>query len=104
MKIKEAFIDALPIIEKFAPSVGAAIGGPLGFASGYIIPILASAFDAKPTDIKQLVSNIITDPRMQSKLESIEQDHGDWLSSLTDNLDRLVTAEFNVKLAWAEPK
>ncbi len=35
MKVIEMFDDALPIIKKFAPTIGAAIGGHIGFAAGY---------------------------------------------------------------------
>ncbi len=101
---KELFSDALPIIEKFAPSLGGVIGGPAGFAIGYIIPILAHAFGAHPNDIKQIIANIISDPDAASKLQAIEHEHADWLCAAVDSAGRLIGAEINVKLSWADPK
>jgi len=104
MNGKELLNDAFPIIQKFAPSIAGAIGGPVGFALGYLIPILASAFGAHPSNIKELISNIVSDPLAADKLDKIDREHGDWFCTLSDNFDRLTSAEINVKLSWAEPK
>jgi hypothetical protein len=104
MKIKELFVDALPIIEKFSPTIGAAIGGPVGAATGYIIPLLASAFSVHPSDIPGLVAKIVADPDAQKKLSEIEDEHGDWIDTLQDSVSNLISAEINVKLGWAGPK
>jgi hypothetical protein len=101
---KELLSDAFPIIEKFAPGIAGAIGGPIGFAAGYIIPVLARAFGSPSTDLKQLVANILNDPHAADKLGEIEHEHSDWLCSITDSVDRLTSAEVNIKLSWAEPK
>lgn len=100
MKLKELFSDSLPIIEKFAPSVGTAIGGPVGIAAGYAIPLLASAFGSKPSNIREIASKILTDADAQSKLEEIEHEHGDWICTLTDSLGNLSRAEIHINLEW----
>jgi hypothetical protein len=100
MKLKELFSDALPIISKFAPSIGAAIGGPVGLASGYAIPILASAFGAHPTDVRGLVQKIVNDSEAQSKLEGLEHEHGDWICALVDSVGNLSKAEIHINLEW----
>ena len=103
MKLTELFSDVLPLIQKVAPTIGAAIGGPIGLAAGYVIPVLANAFDAHPTNVKQLVSNILADPNAQSKLQDIESEHANWLSSLMDSVNNLSHAEVNIKLDWQSP-
>ena len=100
MKLKELFGDALPIIEKFAPSIGGAIGGPVGVAAGYVVPILANAFGAHPSNIKELVGNILADSGAQSKLEAIEHEHGDWVCTLMDSVGNLTSAKINIELTW----
>lgn len=100
MKIKDLFHDALPIITKFAPTIGAAIGGPVGVAAGYVVPVLANAFGAKSTDIKDLVNKILADPGSEGKLEAIEQEHGDWVGALMNNVTHLTSAKINVELTW----
>lgn len=100
MKIKELFADALPIITKFAPSIGAAIGGPVGAATGFVVPLLATAFGVHPSDIGGLTQKILDDPDSQGKLEQIEEEHGDWVCRLMDSVNNLSHAEVNIKLDW----
>jgi hypothetical protein len=101
MKFKELFSDALPLIKNFAPTIGLAIGGPYGVASGYAVSLLANLFSADPSDIKQLVSNIVQDPEATEKLQKLEMSHADWLSGLMKNVNKLAKAEVNIKLEWA---
>lgn len=101
---KDIFSDAFPLIQKYAPTIGAALGGGPGFAIGALLPILGNAFNAHPGDIKTLVSNIVNDPDAQAKLEQIEHEHSGWVCAMTDSVDRLTSAEVNIKLSWADPK
>jgi hypothetical protein len=101
MKLREIFDASLPIINKFAPSIGGAIGGPYGFAAGYILPLLATAFGSHPSDVKDLVQKILNDPNAQGKLESLEHEHGDWICGLLDSAEKLQEAEISVKLRWS---
>lgn len=98
--VKGLLSDALPLIENFAPAVATAIGGPVGFAAGYILPILANAFGTHPTDIKQLAANILSDPNAAQKLQTINTEHGDLLSGVMDSVGNLLHAEVNIKLDW----
>lgn len=102
MNIKELLIEALPIIKNFAPSIGAAIGGPVGLTAGTALHILANTFESTPSNPLQLVEKIVKDPDSQKKLEKVEQEHGEWLSSLMDSVDTLSKAEFNIKLEWKQ--
>jgi len=104
MKLKELFEDALPIITKFAPTVGTALGGQFGFAAGYLIPILAKAFGSHPTNLPELAHNIITDPNTEDKLKQIEHEHCDWLCTTLDSVSNLASAEINIKLNWQTEK
>lgn len=99
--IKGIFKDALPIIATVAPTVAKAIGGPIGIAAGYIIPILANAFGAHPSDMSTIVSNLLSDPEANAKLQTIEDEHGDWLDGLMESVNNLQHAEINIKLDWA---
>lgn len=100
LNMKELFDDALPIIQKFSPTIGAAIGGPFGLAAGYVVPVLASAFGTHPSNIKDLVGKILTDSDAQGKLEAIEHEHGDWVCTLMDSVGNLTSAKINVELTW----
>jgi len=100
MKVKELFSDALPIISKFAPTIGNAIGGPFGVAAGYIIPVLADAFGVHLSQISGLPRKILSDTAAQEKLEQIETEHGAWVDGLMDSVNNLAKAEINVKLEW----
>jgi hypothetical protein len=104
MNARELFKESLPLIEKFAPNIAAAITRPVSFAFGYILPILANAFDAHPTDITQISANIINDPDAQKKLEQIKHEHSDFLCTAIHSFDRLTSAEINIKVGWADPK
>ena len=104
MNMKELFSDALPIINKFAPTIGTALGGPFGFAAGYLIPVLAKAFDAHPTNLAGLAHAIINDPNTEDKLKEIEHEHCDWLCTTLDSVSNLASAEINIKLNWQTEK
>ena len=104
MKFKEMFNDVLPIITSVAPTIGAAIGGPVGAATGYVIPILASAFGVHSTDVKGLVDKIANNGEAQNILASLEREHGDWVNSMMDTVANLSKAEINIKLEWQPEK
>lgn len=100
--LKEIFKDALPIIEKVAPTVAGAIGGPFGIAAGYVIPILSSAFGSDAGHLDKLASNIFADPGAEDKLKNIENQYGNWISGLMMSVNHLADAEINVKLKWQD--
>lgn len=100
MNIKGLFGDAIPIIQKFAPSVASAITSPIGFAAGYIIPILASAFGTSSRDLNALAGKIFEDPDAAEKLAAIEHDHGDWLCGILQSVTHLSSADIHIKLEW----
>lgn len=94
------FSDALPIITQFAPTFGAVLAGPAGFASGYAVPILAAAFNALPKNAHDIVKSILDDKDAPTKLKDLEFNHGSLLSSMFDSLSCLSEAEINIKLKW----
>ncbi len=104
MNLKEMFDDALPLITQFAPSIGAAIGGPCGASFGYALPILANAFNHSPSDIRGLVKKIALDSDSQAKLEALENEHGTWISTLRDSVGTLSKANINISLEWDTQK
>ena len=102
--IREVFSDALPIIEKFAPTLARAIGGPFGAGIGYVIPLLATAFSDNNFDLKRIADTILNDPLAPDKLGAIEHEHCDILCNLLGTVDRLMSAEINIKLNWNDGK
>lgn len=102
MNFKESFSEVLPLIERAAPTLAGAIGGPIGAAAGYVIPILASVFSPNSGSISDIVNQIKGDPDATIKLNALEQNHGDWINSLMKDVNKLATAEINIKLAWQQ--
>jgi len=100
MKLKEIFNDALPIIQRVAPTIASAIGGPLGLASGYVLPILASAFNIHPSNPQSIVQAILSHDGSEDTLASVEKEHGSVLCDLMNTVSNLENAEINVKLNW----
>lgn len=106
MKInaKEILKDALPIINQYAPTIGAAIGGPVGFAAGYVLPLLSAAFSQNPYDIKGIARQVLSDTDSKTKLEALEAEHADWIGSLEDSFSNLAKAEIHINLEWQPQK
>lgn len=104
MKIKELFTDALPLISQYAPTLGAAIGGPFGAAAGYALPVLASAFNHNPTDVRGLVQKIMDDKDAQGKLKNLECEHGECLSLIQNSFGNLSKAGIHINLEWNQPE
>lgn len=100
MNIKDIFEDALPILYSFAPTIATAIGGPLGLATGYVIPILASAFSGNSGNLPELAAKIATDNEAKSKLQTLENQHAPVISSLSRFVNNLDNAEISIKLSW----
>jgi hypothetical protein len=100
MNVKGIFEDALPIISTFAPTIGAALGGPIGLATGYILPLLAHAFNIDPSHLSDLATKIIGDPEAQAKLQVIEANHGSTVDLLMKSVNNLSKAEVSINLEW----
>ena|ERR1700756_338575 len=100
MNVKEMLVDALPIIKEFAPTIAGAIGGPVGMAAGYVVPILANAFEGKSSNLKDLSQKIISHPQCKDILCSLESEHNVTIQSLLNNLNDLASLEITIKLAW----
>lgn len=98
---KQAFSDILPIIEKYAPSIGGALGGPVGAAAGYVLPLLAGVFGGHAKDLSSIVKAISADSSAPDKLMQLEEAHGSVIGTLMNNLNALSKAEINIKLEWA---
>jgi hypothetical protein len=83
MMFKELFIDVFPIIEKVAPIVATALGGPYAATASIAINLLSKAFGSSEHDIPSLVKNIIDDPDSHKKLLDVQ-------SMLTDSHKELL--------------
>ncbi len=100
MNFKDLLSDALPVISKFAPSIAGAIGGPVGVAAGYVVPLLANAFGVHPSDTAGLAQKILHDSESQGKLEQLEIEHGDQVCGLMNSIDNLASLKLNIELTW----
>lgn len=94
------FANAIPLLETFAPTIAGTLAGPPGFAAGYIIPILAHAFNALPKNATDIVKNIVEDKDVGTKLQDLETIHAHLLLAMSDHLGNLSEAEINIKLSW----
>lgn len=96
--IFEGLRDALPLIEKFAPSFGKLLHGTSNIAIGIALPLLEQKFNAKHGDISSIVNAITGDPEAADKLASLEQDHSKWIAGLTGGIGHISRLEINVKM------
>ena len=67
------------IVEKAAPLLAEALGGPIGGIAGMLTSVIASAFGGKDTDIDDIVSKIQSDPNAAAKLKELEIKHQDFI-------------------------
>ena len=100
ISIKGLFQDVLPLIKDAAPTVAGVIGGPVGLATGYILPILADAFQTHPQNFKELVDNITHSENAKSILQDVELKHAPWLNTLLTETHHISSAEINIKLEF----
>jgi hypothetical protein len=100
MKLKDVFREVLPLIQRVAPSVAAAIGGPIGMAADYIFPVLADAFGVSTSEPKAVVDAILSHDGSENTLAKVEADHCDVLCGLMNSVNQLSQAEINIKLSW----
>lgn len=98
--IKDMLNEALPVIETFAPTVARAIGGPVGIAASYIIPILGRSYGLNSSHWDALSGAISSDPDAQTKLQKIENEHGTILNDLMNVVHNLQSSEINIKMNW----
>lgn len=82
--IKEVLIDVLPIIEKVAPYLAAYLKGNNSFVIGFLIPLLANAFNTQSHDLESLTKSIMTDPNAEDKLKNIEEKYCAWITHMCD--------------------
>lgn len=81
---KEILKDALPLIEKFAPSIAAIIGGPTAEAvANFIIHMFLQNFNVNSSNVGDLSTAIINHPQVEEKLATIENEHADFLNTMT---------------------
>lgn len=99
INLSEVLHEALPLVEKFAPTIGSILGGIPGLASGSALSLLSKAFDTNPSNIHKLGEAIVNDPDAADKLADLDNQHGTWLSYI-ENIKNLAKAEINIKLEW----
>lgn len=95
-ELKKLMHNALPIIERFSPIIGSAIGGIPGFALGHLIPLLAKTFGADPNDPNDVANAILSDSNAGEKLKALEAEHCDSLCQIMKNLHDTKSAELSI--------
>ena len=100
MRLKPIFQEVLPIIQRVAPSVAAALGGPITMAAEYILPILTQAFGINSGDPHDVVQAILSHDGSENTLAKVEEEHSDVLCGLMNSMNHLSQAEINIKLSW----
>jgi hypothetical protein len=78
----EKLKDVLPIIEKAAPLIAGAIGGPQAEA---VVCLLANAFDLADDSCDLLPTKMLKDSNLETKLKTIESDNKDVIKTLCDH-------------------
>lgn len=107
MNLEDIFRDALPIINKFAPSVAYALGGSVGAATSFIISLLSNAYSVNPSDLPGLANKIANDPASETILRQLEQTNAASNANNNEVVSKdthLSSAEINVKLQFEEDK
>jgi hypothetical protein len=96
---KELLADAWPIVEKVAPIIASAVGGPLVGSAATAITLLAKKFNIH--DLTQIAAGILNDPQAEEKLAEANLDFSDEMTkAAVKSLSKLASAEIHVKLAW----
>lgn len=99
-RINDLLESVLPIIEKAAPSIAAAIGGPIG-ASIVALSFLVHSFMPEEDTVQYLgslkdaLNRISNEKESLPVLQKLEEDHGGWL---TDLLKTYQKAEIDIKV------
>jgi len=99
MTIHKILSEALPFIEKSAPVLASAFGAP-GIVAGYILPIIAKAFDKDLKDTHGIVNSMLTNPNANDILQSLDKEHGPVIKNLLDTNKNHSDFEINVKIKW----
>jgi hypothetical protein len=97
--IVEGLKDALPIVERFAPTLASVLGGVPGLAATSALSLLGAAFGSDTSDFHKLATTILSDSNVQDKLQNLEKIHSAWLP-FSDNLKKLTKAEVHINLEW----
>jgi hypothetical protein len=98
----EMFHEALPLIEKAAPMLAAALGCPYVSTATLAVNLISKAFGAEKQDLPTLVKNILEDPLSQQKLAGVQSSlSNEHKELLIDKLRLPSSAELNIKLEWS---
>jgi hypothetical protein len=96
-----AFEAVMPMIEKSAPMIASAMGGPIAGIATTALILIKNAFglptEATPAD---LLTAIQSHPDAETILAKLNATHGTWLAKVVSMVDNPTTAEINVKLTW----
>lgn len=94
MNIEDVFRDALPIINRFAPSIAYTLGNGVGAGINFVISLLSNAYSVNPANLPELASKISSNPESEHILKELEQ------KNTIHNNSHLASVEMNLKLQF----
>jgi hypothetical protein len=101
---KELLADVFPVIEKAAPIIAQALGGPFVGTAITAFNLLSKVFGSSTYDIPLLVKNIMEDPESHQKLLQIQSDFPAAMKEMfIKSLKLPIEAEINIRLVWEAP-
>ena len=99
--IKEMLADAWPVIEKVAPVLAQALGGPLVGSAVTALGFLAKKLNTNGWE--SMIQAITNDPDAENKLQEID---GEFAQSLSQaavvSIGKLASLKANVELTWKD--
>ena len=96
---KELLADAWPIVQKIAPAIAAALGGPSAGLALTALLAIGKKFDVQ--DITQLAQHILSDTNAESKLQEADLDFSDEITkAAVKSISKLQSLKANIELTW----
>lgn len=98
---KELLADAWPIIEKVAPAIASALGGPALGAGITALSMMGKKFNT--TDFTHIAQQILSDDNAESKLQEADLDFSDEMTkAAVKSLGKLSSLKANIELTWQQ--
>lgn len=101
MMIKEMLADAWPVIEKVAPALANALGGPLVGSAVTALGFLAKKLNTNGWE--SMIQAITNDPDAETKLQEIDSDFSNEMTkAAVVSLGKLASLKANLELTWKD--
>jgi hypothetical protein len=93
------FEQAMPFIQKSAPAVAAALGGPMAATA---VSLLSTVFNSDPKNLGDLIGKIITHPESENNLKRCDQHMSACYSLLPEGIYQILNkpTKFSIDIEW----